>query len=110
MSLSEEGSAHLHLTEAGTIDNTFIFGPGTEYSSATFDLTWTPSGEVQHFRPGSSNPTDPSNFAAEMRFATATGSFTVIRNGVTFTINNATSAGVFAEMGRERNGSFLDHD
>ena len=108
--MSAEGTAHLHLTEAATIDNTFIFGPGTEYSSATFDLTWTPSGEVQHFRPGSSNPTDPSDFAAEMRFATATGSFTVIRNGVTFTINNATSAGVFAEMGRERNGSFLDHD
>jgi hypothetical protein len=110
LSLNEDGTAHLHLTEAATIDNTFFFGPGTDYSSATFDITWTPSGDVQHFRPGSSNPTDPTNFAAEIRFATATGSFTVIRNGVTFTINNATSAGVFAEMGRERNGSFLGDD
>ena len=105
--MSAEGTAHLHLTEAATIDNTFIFGPGTEYSNATFDLTWTPSGEVQHFRPGSSDPTNPSNFAADMRLATATGSFTVIQYGVTYTINNASSAGVFAEMGTERNGLFL---
>jgi hypothetical protein len=110
LSLSEDGPARLHLTEAATIYNTFIFGPGTEYASATFDITWTPSGEVHHFRPGSSSPTDPSNFAADIRFATATGSFTVIRNGVTFTINNASSAGAFAEVGRERNGSFLGHD
>jgi hypothetical protein len=101
------GTARLHLTEAGTIDNTFFFGPGTDYASATFDITWTPMGEVQHFRPGSSDPTDPSNFAGEIRFATATGSFTVLQNGVTFTINSASSAGVFAEMGTERNGSFL---
>ena len=108
--MNENGSARLHLTEEATIDNTFIFGPGTEYANATFDITWTPSGEVHHFRPGSSNPTDPSNFAAEIRFGTATGSFTVIRNGVTFTITNATSAGAFAELGRERNGSFLNED
>ena len=108
--MSEDGPAHLHLTEAATIDNTFIFGPGTEYSSATFEISWTPMGDVQHFRPGSSDPTDPSNFAADLRVATATGSFTVIQNGVTFTINNASSAGAFAEMGRERNGSFLHDD
>jgi len=101
------GPARLHLTEAGTIDNTFFFGPGTDYASATFDITWTPTGKVQHFRPGSSDPTDPSNFAAEIQFAIATGSFTVVRDGVTFTINNASSADVFAEMGTERNGFFL---
>ena len=84
-----------------------FLGPGTEFASATFDITWTPTGKVHHFRPGSSDPTDPSDFAAEIRFATATGSFTVVQNGVTFTINNASSAGVFAEMGTERNGLFL---
>ena len=101
------GTARLHLTEESTIDNLFFFGPGTEFASATFDITWTPSGKVEHLRRGSSDPTDPSNFAAEMRFATATGSFSVIKDGVTYTINNASSAGVFAEMGTERNGSFL---
>ena len=101
------GTAHLHLTEAGTIDNIFFLGPGTEYAGATFDITWTARGKVHHFRPGSSNPEDPSDFAADMRFGIATGSFTVIQNGVTFTINNASSDGVFAELGTERNGSFL---
>ena len=101
------GTARLHLTEEGTIDNTAFLGPGTEYSSTTFDITWTPTGKVHLFRPGSSDPTDPSNFAAEIRFATATGSFAVVQNGVTYTINSASSPGVFAEMGTERNGSFL---
>ena len=101
------GTARLHLTEEGTIDNLFFGGPGIDYASATFDITWTPMGAVQHLRPGSSDPTDPSSFAAEIRFATATGSFTVLQNGVTYTITNASSAGVFAEMGTERNGSFL---
>jgi hypothetical protein len=106
--VSEGGPARLHLTEAATIDNTFIFGPGTEYANATLDITWTPMGNVHHFRPGSSNPTDPSNFAADLRVATATGSFSVILNGVIFTINNASSAGAFAEMGTERNGSLVE--
>jgi hypothetical protein len=100
-------TARLHLTEEGTIDNLFFGGPGIDYASATFDITWTPMGGVQHFRPGSSDPTDPSNFAAEIRLAAANGSFTVMSNGVTYTITNASSAGVFAEMGTERSGSFL---
>jgi len=38
------------------------------------------------------------------------GSFTVFEGDVTFT-GTASSEGIFAEMGRERNGSFLEeHD
>jgi hypothetical protein len=100
-------SVHVHLTEEGVIDSGFFLGPGTDYASATIDITWTPSGKVNHFRPGSTDPTDPSDFSAEFRDATAVGDFTVLLNGVTFTITGATSSGVFAEMGNEKNGSFL---
>lgn len=53
------------------------------------------------------DPTDPSFFAGEFRNAVATANFTVLLNGVTFTIKGARSSGVFAEMGTERNGLFL---
>jgi hypothetical protein len=99
---------HLHLTEEGVIDNTTFLGPGTDYANATIDLTWTPVGKVRHYRPGSTNPLDPSDFAGAFRNATAKANFTVLLKGVTFTINNATSSGVFAEMGNEQNGLFLE--
>ena len=56
------------------------------------------------------NPLDPSYFAGEFRNAIATANFTVFMNGVTFTIKDASSKGVFAEAGKERNGVFLNED
>jgi hypothetical protein len=100
-------SVHLHVTEQAVIDNIKIFGPGTDYANATIDLTWTPTGRIRHYRPGSTNPTDPSFFAGAFRNAVAKANFTVLLKGVTFTINGASSSGVFAEMGNERNGLFL---
>ena len=100
-------SVHLHLTEEGVIDNGTFLGPGTDYASATIDITWTPDGKVTHFSPGSTNPTDPTNFSGEFRHAIAEGNFTVLLKGVTFTMTGVSSRGVFAEMGHERNGVFL---
>ena len=105
---AKDESVHLHLTEQGVIDNIKIFGPGTDYANATIDITWTPVGKVRHYKPGSTNPLDPSDFAGAFRNATARANFTVLLEGVTFTINNATSSGIFAEMGNERNGLFLE--
>ncbi len=104
----DDQGVHLHLTEAGVIDNIMFLGTGTEYSNATIDLTWKATGKPRHYKPGSTNPLDPSNFAGTFRNATATGNFTVLLNGVTFTIKNASSRGVFAETGNERNGLFLE--
>jgi len=101
-------TVHLHLTEAGVIDNITFLGSGTEYANATMDVTWKPFGKIRHYHPGSTNPLDPSDFAGAFRSATATANFTVLLNGVTFTINDASSRGVFAETGNERNGLFLE--
>ena len=100
-------SVHLHLTEEAVIDNISFGGPGTDYANATIDITWKPTGRVRHYRPGSADPTDPSFFAGTFRNAVATANFTVLLKGVTFTIKGASSRGVFAEMGNERNGLFL---
>jgi hypothetical protein len=74
------------------------------------DITWTPFGEVQHFRPGSSVPTDPTNFSGNFRFANAAAILSGSQNGFTFGSTDANSVGVFAEVGRERNGVFLDRE
>lgn len=100
------GAARLRVQEIAVVDNTTFLGPGNTFATASFDLTWTASGEVQHFRPLSSDPADPSNFAGEFRSAVLTGTFTVFEGGVTIT-GSASSDGIFAEMGTERNGFFL---
>lgn len=92
------------------IDNITFLGTGTEYANATIDLTWKATGKARHFNPGSTNPLDPSYFAGTFRNAIATANFTVFMNGVTFTIKGASSEGVFAEAGKERNGVFLHED
>lgn len=106
----DDQGVHLHLTEEAVIDNLQIFGPGREYANATIDITWDATGKARHYNPGSTNPLDPSNFAGTFRNAIATANFTVFLNGVTFTITGASSEGVFAEAGKERNGAFLDED
>lgn len=102
-------TARLRVREIPVVDNTFFLGPGNTFATASFDLTWTASGPVEHFRPLSSDPKDPTNFAGEFRAAVVAGSFTVFEGDVTFT-GTASSEGIFAEMGRERNGSFLKEE
>ena len=103
-------TARLHLQEIPLVDSTFFLGPGNTFVTANLDVTWTSSGPVQHFRPLSTDPADPTNFAAEFRSAVATGSFTVFEGNTTFTSAGASSDGIFAELGTERNGVFLHRE
>ncbi len=107
--LKVEGlTAKLHVVNAPVIDDFQFFAPGGVAATVSYDITWTASGAVQHFQPQSSDPMDPSNFAAEFRSAVATISFTGTEAGFTVT-GTGTSDGIFAEMGTERNGSFLQN-
>ena len=107
--LTIKGSiARLHV-DASLVDTFTFLGPGP-YANATvsFDVTWTSSGKMTHFVPGSLDPTDPTSFAAEFRDATAIGSFSGSNEmGFSFTASHASSEEIFARMGTERNGSFL---
>jgi hypothetical protein len=98
--------ARLHVVDAPVIDDFTFLAPGGVPATVSFDLTWTASGKVEHFRPQSSDPADPTNFAGEFRNAVATGSFSGSESGFSFTATGS-SAGIFAEMGTERNGVFL---
>lgn len=93
------------------VDSHILFGSLNDPSIVSFDVTWTSFGKVRHLRPGSSNPTDPTNFAGEFRFAVSTGTFsgTNLVTGFSFVSTDATSddPSGFAEMGTERNGFFV---
>jgi hypothetical protein len=78
----------------------------TDFVPATVSIhmKWTARGDVHEHEPGASGPTDPAHF--DFRLAVATGTFSGSELGFSFT-GSASSEGVFAEMGHERNGLFL---
>ena len=106
-SLSIQGNtATLHVENAAAIDDFQFFAPGGVPATISYDITWTAAGGVQQFRPQSSNPTDPTDFAAQFRPAVATITFSATESG--FSVKGTSSSeGGFAEMGTERNGFFL---
>jgi len=106
----DEDSVRLHLENVGVVDNLTLGGSGQTFSLVNIDVTWSNLGEVQHFRPGSSVPTDPTNFAGRFRFANAVAILSGSQSEFSFSSTDASSSGVFAEVGRERNGIFLDRD
>ncbi len=106
----EEDTVRLHLENVGVVDNVFFGGPGQTFSLVNIDITWSPFGAVQNFRPGSSVPTDPTNFAGRFRFANAFATLSGFQSDFSFSSTDASSVGVFAEAGKERNGIFLNSD
>ena len=101
----------MRVSDIPVVDSFTFLGPDEVPATVSFDITWTPVSDVRHLTPGSSDPTDPTNFAADLQFAVATGSFSGSNaEGFSFTATGASSEGIFAEMGHERNGRFLRDD
>jgi hypothetical protein len=118
LKISKNGkSATLHVANIDVVDDLQIFGGGNIPSTVSFDMTWTSVGPRHHYKPGSTDPLDPTNFDGKFRLAVATGTFSGSNaDGFSFsTVGVASSAEVselfgipgFAEMGVERNGSYL---
>jgi hypothetical protein len=97
------------VQDISLIDSFQFLGQDSVPATVSFDITWTASGTRSHFKPGSNDPTDPTNFDGKFRQAVATGTFSGSNaDGFSFTSDpGATSAGIFAEVGIERNGSFV---
>jgi hypothetical protein len=102
-------TAHLHVDDIALIDSFQFLGQNSVPATVSFDITWTAAGKRSHFKPGSNDPTDPTNFDGKFRQAVATGAFSGSNaDGFSFASNpGASSSGVFAEVGIERNGSFV---
>jgi len=102
----EGDTAELNVEHASVIDDFQFFAPGGVPGTVSIHMKWTSTGDVHHHEPTSSDPTDPGNFDGDLRPAIAQGSFSGSELGFSFT-SSASSEGVFAEMGHERNGVFL---
>jgi len=91
------------------VDSFQFLGENSVPATVSFDITWTGSGPRHHYKPGSTDPTDPTFFDGKFRDAVATGTFSGFNaDGFTFTSDpGASSEGVFAEIGTESNGSFI---
>jgi hypothetical protein len=102
--------ARLHLERIPVIDS-FVFA-GANSTPATVDISvcWEATGPAAELGSGGSvPPTDPAAFLGTFRAARATATFAGIELGLGFrTRGVATSDLGFAELGFERNGSFLD--
>ena len=101
--------AHLHMEDVPVVDNFVFLGEDRVRSRVSFDIVWNGFEPRHHFKPGSEDPTDPTFFAGTFRGAVATGTFSGSNaRGFRFSSDpGATSKGIFAELGMERNGSFL---
>lgn len=102
-----DDTVELNVEHASVLDDFQFLSPSPVVpATVSIHMKWTATGAVEHFVPQSSDPTDPTNFAAEFRPAVATGTFSGSELGFSFTAK-ASSEGVFAEFGHERNGLFL---
>ena len=102
-------SATLHLEDVAVVDSFVFLGEDEVPATVSLDVTFTGSGARHHYKPGSDDPTDPTNFNGKFREGIATGTFSGSNaDGFSFTSDpGATSEGLFAEIGTERNGFFL---
>jgi hypothetical protein len=102
--------ARLHLPRVSTIDS-FVFA-GANSTPAELDITvhWEAVGPLRERGSGDSvADTDPAAFLGRFRRARARGTISGVELGYGFrTLGRATSDLGFAELGFERNGSFLD--
>ena len=102
-------TAHLRLHDQPVVESFQFLGPNEIPAKVSVDVRWTATGPVAHYPPGSTDPTAPSYFAGTFREALAQGTFAGSEAGFSFGPARASSHGLWAEIGQERNGIFLSH-
>lgn len=91
-------------------DNIFLGSTGTP-TKLSLTMTFEKTGKPRTVRPTSADPLSPFTWAGEMSAATYTGTFSVAYDDGKFSAKGSFGATqVFAEMGTERNGSFVRHE
>jgi len=96
------------MTDAPTPDFFVFLGDHPVSGTVSFTVTWTATSTVHHLTPGSSDPTDPTNFAAEFRDAAPSATFSGSNaDGFSFSGSAGPDGNLFSEFGHEQNGSFV---
>jgi hypothetical protein len=101
--------AALDVEDLPVIESFRLFGPNNTPATLSFHIEWQAIGPfVDRGKDATVAPTDPAAFLARFAVARSTAQFEASELGFSFTSNRdvSTDRG-FAEMGRERNGAFL---
>jgi len=108
--VSRDGDhAILEARDVSVVDSFQFGGPVQVPASVSFTVRWDATGPRQRRGSGSGVPaTDPAAFLGNFAFARSTAQFSGRELGFSFQSNRATTDRGFAEMGFERNGTFLD--
>jgi len=113
---TEKGTLTISLTNVAVVDqiafpgNIFLGSTGSP-ATLSLNMTFQKNGPPRVIRPTSASPISPFSWAGVMSDATYQGTFSVAYNDGTFSAHgdfgSTASEQVFAEMGTERNGSFV---
>ena len=111
-----EDTLTISLTNVAVVDqisfpgNIFLGSTGHP-ATLTLNMTFQKHGRPRIVRATSASPISPHSWAGEMSDATYKGTFTLAYNDGKFSatgdFGSTASEQIFAEMGKERNGSFV---
>jgi hypothetical protein len=107
--ITRHGSSVTYAMNDVPTPDFFVFlGDSSVPGHVSFSVTWTATGGERHITPGSSDPTDPTDLAAEFRNATPSATFSGANaDGFSFAGTASPDGNLFSEFGHERNGVFL---
>ena len=100
--------ARLRLRALPLVD-TFVFGGSLAIAAqVNIDVLWRATSDPVERGAGTGvPPTSPAAFSGHFAEASCSGRVSGVETGFSFTTGELTAEAFFAEMGRERNGSFL---
>ena len=113
---TEDGTLTISLTNVAIVDQTaqpgsFFIGSSGFPATLSLNMTFRKNGPPRIIRATSASPISPHSWAGEMSDATYSGTFSLAYNDGRFSAHgdfgSTPSDQIFAEMGTERNGSFV---
>lgn len=100
--------ARLVLRNLPLVDTFEVFGPLAIPVQLDVDVRWQATGDfVARGEGAAADPTSPAAFSGNFAEADCTGWVEGAETGFSFSSGKLTAVDYFAEMGEERNGSFL---
>lgn len=101
-------SARLRLGHQPMVDTFTIGGPLSIAAQVSLEVVWDATSEPIARGAGTAvDPTSPAAFSGDFAEARCRGKVSGFETGFAFEASTLTATDFFAEMGQERNGSFL---
>jgi hypothetical protein len=101
-------SARLRLGQQPMVDTFTIGGPLSIAAQVSLEVVWDATSEPIARGAGTAvDPTSPAAFSGDFAEARCRGKVSGFETGFAFETSTLTATDFFAEMGQERNGSFL---